>query len=280
MIKTISYWSIPGGLENSCQMDEALRQARQAGFAALEPAIAETGVLSASTDESTCREYRRLAEKHGVIMQTLACGITWGCSPTHPDESVRRKSIELQRAALQRCAWLGCSSMLFIPGAITIPWDPSYPHVPYEHALAWARIATRELATTAEKLGVELCVEDVWNGMFYSPLELRDFVDSINSQSVGVYFDATNVLGFHQHPPDWIRVLGKRIRRVHVKDFKKSVGNLSGFCDLLEGDMPWKETMEALRWLGYDKTLVAEMIPPAPGLLERTSQAMDTILAM
>ena len=278
MIKAISYWSIKGGLEGTCPIDDALRQAKQSGFAGLELAIGETGVLSVETDEKTCREYRKQADQQGMVVQTVACGITWGCSPTHPDAAVRRRSIGLHQTALQRCAWLGCSSMLMVPGAISIPWDPSYPKVPYDDAVKWARQAAEQCGATAEKLGVELCLENVWNGMFYSPLEFRDFVDSVGSPAVGIYFDTANVLGYHQHPPDWIRILGKQIRRVHIKDFKKSVGNLSGFCDLLEGDMDWKETLAALAAIGYDKTLVAEMLPPSDGLLERTSKAMDRIL--
>jgi L-ribulose-5-phosphate 3-epimerase len=120
----------------------------------------------------------------------------------------------------------------------------------------------------------------VWNGMFYSPLELAAFVDSFKSSRCGVYFDIGNGLGYHQHPPHWIELLGNRIRRVHVKDFKQSVGTLSGFCDLLAGDVPWPQTMTALRGIGYDKTMVAEMIPWDAGVLARTSAAMDRILAM
>jgi len=67
---------------------------------------------------------------------------------------------------------------------------------------------------------------------------------------------------------------------VHIKDFKKSVGTLAGFCDLLAGDVPWKETMAALRKIGYDKTIVAEMMPPDPTLLKRTKAAMDKIVSM
>jgi hexulose-6-phosphate isomerase len=170
--------------------------------------------------------------------------------------------------------------LLFVPGAIIIPWDRSYPPVPYEQAIDWARQATAELAKTAEDVGVELCVENVWNGLFYSPLEFRDFIDSIASPAVGIYFDAGNVLGYHQYPHHWIAILGARIRRVHVKDFQRQIGGLGGFCQLLEGDMPWKETIQALRAIGYDRTIVAEMIPPAEGLLQRTSKALDTILAM
>jgi len=125
-------------------------------------------------------------------------------------------------------------------------------------------------------------VENVWNGLFYSPLEFAQVIDDIGSAKVGVYFDVGNVLGYHQHPPDWIETLGKRIKRVHIKDFKHTFGWQGNydFCDLLKGDVPWKETMAALKKIGYDKTLVAEMIPPNEGILERTSKAMDQILAM
>ena len=167
-----------------------------------------------------------------------------------------------------------------VPGAVTIPWDPKYGPVRYDQAATWAREAAVQLAPIAEKLKVELCLENVWNGMFYSPLEFAALIDSVGSDWVGVYFDVGNVLGYHQHPPHWIEILGKRIRRVHIKDFKKEVGNLSGFCDLLAGDVPWKASMDALRAIGYDKTIVAEMMPPDQTLLTRTKAAMDKIVRL
>ena len=175
---------------------------------------------------------------------------------------------------------LGCSSMLFVPGAITIPWDRSYPAVPYDQAVTWAREAVQELSKTAERLKVELCVENVWNGLFYSPLEFRDFVASIGSPQVGVYFDVGNGLGYHQHPQDWIRLLGRHIRRIHLKDFDPSIPGMDAFVDLLKGRVAWKEVMVALREIGYDRTLVAEMLPYKPGQVERTSDAMDKILGL
>jgi hexulose-6-phosphate isomerase len=281
MIKSISYWSIqpsPDGAQRP--IAEAMDNAKGAGFRAIELAIAPTGVLSVETDQETCERYRAFAEQHGLILETVAAGLSWGTSPNDPNESTRRRSIEMHAAALQRAAWLGVKAMLMVPGAVTIPWEPSYGPVKYDRAVEWSREAVKQLSQTAERVGVDLCVENVWNGMFYSPLEFAAFVDSIGSPRVGAYFDVGNVLGYHQHPPHWIEILGPRIKRVHIKDFKKAAGNLSGFCDLLDGDVPWKESMQALRAIGYDKTIVAEMLPPAPGLLERTSKAMDTILAM
>jgi hexulose-6-phosphate isomerase len=276
----ISYWSIAGGLENTRPIDEAMKEAKSAGFEGIELAIGTEGVLHTKSDQATCESYRKLADKHGLAMETVAAGLSWGCSPTDVNPETRKRSIQLHADALQRAAWLGAKSMLMVPGAVTIPWEPKYGPVKYDQAALGAKDAAKQLAPVAEKVGVELCLENVWNGMFYSPLEFASFVDSIGSRSVGAYFDVGNVLGYHQHPPHWIEILGPRIRRVHIKDFKKEVGNLSGFCDLLAGDVPWKETMAALRAIGYDKTIVAEMMPPDATLLQRTKTAMDKIVKM
>jgi hexulose-6-phosphate isomerase len=280
MIKAISYWSMPGGLAGTCPVEAAMSAARAAGFGGIELCIAESGVLTPSTDEATCRAYAAQAVRHGLALETVASGMSWGCSPTHPDAAVRRQAVALHEAALQRVAWLGCRTMLFVPGAVIIPWDAGYRPVRYDLAVAWAREAVARLGETAARLGVDLGVENVWNGLFYSPLELAAFVDSFRNPRVGVYFDIGNMLNHQQWPPHWIEILGSRIRAVHVKDFKLATGTLSGFCDLLEGDIPFKEVMAALRALGYQRTLVAEMMPPDPTLLERTSRAMDRILAM
>lgn len=280
MKKYISYWSLEGGLDGVAPIDGAIGQAKAAGFDGIELAIGVSGVLQTQTDETTCKQYRKLADQNGIELETVAAGLSWECSPTDPDEATRKRSIQLHADALQRAAWLGAKSMLMVPGAVNILWEANHRPVRYDHAVEWAREAVKRLSGVAEKLGIELCIENVWNGMFYSPLELAAFVDSIGSSSVGVYFDVGNVLGYHQHPPHWIEILGPRVRRVHIKDFKKDVGNLSGFCDLLAGDVPWEATMAALRGIGYDRTLVAEMMPPDATLLTRTKSAMDTITRM
>ena len=280
VLKCASYWSVAGGLEGTRPVEEAMDEAAAAGFEGLELAVGETGVLTPSTEEAVCRKYREAARARGLALVTVASGMSWGFSPTHLEASIRKRSIDLHRGALQRAAWLGAGKLLFVPGAVKIPWDPAYGPVEYGQAVEWAREAVVELSRTAEEVGVDLCVENVWNGLFYSPLELIRFLDSVPSPRVGAYFDVGNVLGYHQHPPHWIRRLGPRIRAVHVKDFKCSVGNLSGFCDLLAGDVPWPETMAALREIGYDGTVVAEMMPPDPTLLERTSKALDKILSL
>ncbi len=278
MIKAISYWSLPQKNSAECPLEDAVRMVSQAGFNGFELTIGTQGIITPSTDRDTCMRYRDIINASGLTCQTLASGMSWGCSPTHPDPAIRRKSIELHAAALQRAAWLGVDAMLFVPGAVRILWDSSYQPVEYSQAVDWARQAVAQLTPVAQDLGIDLCVENVWNGLFYSPLEFRDFIDSFKSPRVKAYFDVGNVLGYHQYPPHWIELLGARIGRVHIKDYKMSIGGLAGFCDLLAGDVPWRDTFATLKSVGYDKTIVAEMMPSDPGLLARTSAAMNIIL--
>jgi len=276
----ISYWAMEGGGENSLPIADAMLQAKSAGYDCIELAIAEQGVFSTASTQAECFAIRDLAQRHQLQLETVASGISWSVCPTHPNEEIRKKSLSLHHLALQRTAWVGAKAMLYVPGAITIPWDRNFPAVPYDSAVTWARKAVTLLAKTAEDHQIDLCVENVWNGLFYSPLEFSQFIDSIQSDRVGIYFDVGNVLGYHQHPQHWITLLGKRIRRIHVKDFKRAVGNLSGFCDLLEGDVEYAMVMQALRCISYDSTLIAEIGPPRPDLLTKNNHALKKILIM
>jgi len=278
MIKVISQWSLPKGGDQP--VAESLAIAKAQGFAGLELTIALEGPVNVKTTRKQCEGYRKEIEKSGVIVETLASGMSWGLNPISEQAKVREQSIKAHSAALERAAWLGCKAMLFVPGVVGCPFVPD--RVRYDHALERAREAIKRLLDTAEKVGVDLCLENVWNGFLYSPVEFAQFVDSFKSKRLGVYFDVGNGIGYHQHPPHWIELLGKRIKRVHIKDFKENFGWLGAysFCGLMEGQVPWPETMKALREIGYDSTLVAEMMPYDPAVLDRTSAAMDRILAL
>jgi hexulose-6-phosphate isomerase len=282
MIKSISYWALENGLANTHPIDQALREARDAGFAGLELAVGVEGVLHTETSEADCAKIRGQIEKSGVRVETVAAGLTWGCNPVADDAATREKSIALHAAALRVAGRLGAKSMLMVPGVVKSPISPDQI-VRYDRALERCREAVKRLLDVAAEAGVELCLENVWNGMFYSPDEFAAFIDSFGIHpNLGIYFVVGNVLGYHQHPPHWIELLGKRIKRVHVKDYAENFNWTGGysFCALGAGQVPWAQTMAALRAIGYDKTLVAEMLPWDAGNLARTSAAMDVILKM
>ena len=104
---------------------------------------------------------------------------------------------------------------------------------------------------------------------------MRAFIDSFSSDMVGSYFDVGNVL-LTGYPDQWIRILGDRIKRVHIKDFKM-VGTVEGFVDLLEGDVDFEAVKKALAEIGYDGYVTAEMLPYVEGRPEKTAEAMKKI---
>jgi len=283
MKKSVNYWSFAGGLEGTKPIGECFSEAKAAGFEAVELCCSEKGALSLRITEKQCTAIRGRAEKAGIEIASLASGIYWEYNLGCKRVSDRSKAAQATKKMLQIASWLGVDALLFIPGAVDVFFDPAAAVIPYDVLFARVKQGMKRLVRVAEECGVAMCIENVWNRFLLSPLEMRDFIDSFDSEYVASYFDVGNVL-LTGYPEQWIRILGKRIKRVHFKDFKRGVGTADGFCDLLEGDVNWKEVMRALRAVGYSGYCTAEMIPTyaiAPEVrIQNTSNAMDAILRM
>lgn len=277
MIKGISYLSFENGLSNNESIESALSQTKSNGFDALELSVSNEGVINTNTSKIECETIRQQIDDSGVFVDSIATGMSWGISPTSDDEVVRKNSIRLHQEALKVASYLECKALLFVPGVVKSPISSEI--VRYDRALERLRDAINQLLPIAEDLDVDLCMENVWNGLFYSPIELRNFVDSFNSDKLGVYLDIGNLIGYQQYPPHWIELLNSRIKRVQIKDFQENfdwTGSFS-FCDIGTGDVPWKETIEALKTINYQNTIIAEMLPWDETILSRTSAAMDQL---
>jgi len=271
-----SYWMFEGGLEAQKPIAEAMQEAKDLGFDAVELAIASKGVLTHQATETQCEDIVAAARKIGIEISSVASGESWTCSPTANDPEHRAKIIDFTCKALQVTKWLGTDAYLFVPGAVDVFFLPDAEVIDYDICYQRATEAVRKILPVAQKSGVAICIENVWNKFLLSPLEMRDFIDSFNSKMVGAYFDVGNVL-LTGYPEQWIRILGKRIKRVHVKDFKCSVGTVEGFVDLLEGDVNFEAVKKALTDIEYDGYVTAELLPFAPGRPEKTAQAMRKI---
>ncbi len=277
MIKGISYLSFENGLSNNESIESALSQTKMHGFDALELSVSSEGVITTNSSKAECEMMRKRMDDSGVFVDSIATGMSCGVSPTSDDESIRKKSISLHQDALKVASYLDYKALLFVPGVVKSPISPEI--VRYDRALDRLREAINQMLPIAEDLNVDLCMENVWNGFFYSPIELRDFVDSFDSDRLGVYLDIGNLIGYQQHPPHWVELLNSRIKRVQIKDFQENfdwTGSFS-FCDIGAGDVPWKETIEALKTIEYKSTIIAEMLPWDETILSRTSAAMDQL---
>lgn len=276
MKKGINQWSFPA----DWSIKRCMEVAKDAGFEGIELALAETGEVSLESKEEDVQQICQQAEATGLELKSLAVGLMWEYPLTSNDPRVQEKGKAIVVKALDVARWLGADTVLVVPGVVQAPFAEG-DRVPYDVVYDRALNAIKELAPEAEKRRVHIGLENVWNKFLLSPLEMRQFIDSIGSQFVGAYFDVGNVV-IHGFPEDWIRILGNRIKKVHFKDYRAAVGTLAGFVNLLEGDVNWPAVVQALQEVGYDGYAYAEMSPYryfSEAIIYDTARAMDRILA-
>lgn len=278
MYKSINQWSFPADM----RISDMMRQAKELGFDAFEPALSETGELSLESSDAEILAIRDEAKRIGIRLSSLASGLTWGCSPTSNDPAVRQRAHANAVRQLECANLLGVSAILLVPGTVgTGFWGGQDDYVYYEDA--WKRCVEqlKALAPVAEQCGVVIGVENVWNNLLVSPKDVLSLLDEVGSPWVQSYLDIGNIVKFG-FPEMWVRMLRGRIVRVHIKDFKRSIGTLDGFCDLLCGDVDFPAVMRELRDAGYDADITAEMNNAvcchADNRVARASAAMDVIL--
>jgi len=267
-------------------IEEKFVLAKEAGFTGFEIDLSEDGPVNLKSTPEELKSFRLLAKKHGLELSGLMSFLYWGANAASADPAVRDNAAKILAREIESAEHLGIDTILAVPGAVGVDFIPGAETVRYDLAYERATEFIKAALPAAEKAGVTIAVENVWNKFLLSPMEMRAFVDQFGSKNVGVYFDVANTLAFG-YPEHWIEILGSRIKRVHFKDYRRNVGTTDGFCDLLSGDVHWPAVMAALHKVGYDGWIAAEMIPPVPFykhcpevLIHTTSRAMDAILAL
>ena len=276
MKKGINFWSFPDGTA----LKTAAETAKSAGFDGIEYCLAEHGELSMDSTEKEIAEVRKMTEDTGLEISSLASWVPWENSLTSSLPEKREIAKDVVRKLLDAAAVLGCDTVLVVPGYVGVDFVPGSEVCRYDEVYERAFEAVSELSGYAEKTGVVIGIENVWNKFLLSPLEFRDFIDGIGSDYVKAYLDVGNVI-LTGYPEHWIRILGSRIRKVHFKDYRRDPGGFGAFVDLLSGDVDFPEVMKAFREVGYDGYCNAEMMPPyrhySEQIIYNTSASMDRI---
>lgn len=168
----------------------------------------------------------------------------------------------------------GGTTVLLVPGVVN-------EGTSYKDAYERSQAEIRKLIPIAEKTGIKIALENVWNNFLISPVEAARYVDEINHPLVGWYFDVGNILRYGW-PEHWIEALGKRIMKIDIKEFSRKKqqdeGLWKGFnVELLEGDCNWPVVNQALAKIGYSGWASAEVPGGDRKRLEVISQKMDGI---
>ena len=175
-----------------------------------------------------------------------------------PDELQRLSSIRILARQLECALALGADGILVVPGGMT---EKVSLKTAWENSLKTLSVMKSDI----DDMKIFVGVENVWNQFFSSPFDMCSFIDSIGSKYVGAYFDVGNVVAYSE-PEHWIEILGCRIVKVHVKDFKRNSGMNSGgeWADLLSGSIKWQKVIPALKSAGFDGYLTAEVGKNSP----------------
>jgi L-ribulose-5-phosphate 3-epimerase len=248
---------------------DRFRMGVDAGFAGIE--------MQTVTDPKQADEIREAASKTGLRIHSVMNSDHWKFPLSSAEPDVVDKSVAGMETSLRNAKLWGADTVLLVPAVVN-------PQTSYKDA--WARsqkvIAERILPRAAE-VKVIVAVEEVWNKFLLSPLEFARYVDEMKSPWIKAYCDVGNVV-FYGYPQDWIRTLGPRIAKVHLKDFKLDRPNGKfNWVNLGEGDIDWVEVRQAFSDIDYDGWTTTELGAPAGGgdaaYLKDVSARVDRFLA-
>ena len=284
MKKSINLWAFP--YPEKMNLEQCLRLAKSAGFDAIELNYDLDNDLSPKSGAKECAAIRALADKIGIQISGLCSFLFWPYPLTANDNAKRARGFELAVKMTQAAHDLGVENLLVVPGAVNIPWRTDYEPVPNDVCDKRAREAIAKLLPNAEKLKVKLNIENIFfNGYLMTPGEMIDFVDSYKSEYVKVHFDTGNIMMF-QFPEHWIKMLGKRIQNVHLKEYTKKGTDysLETFRPLLDGTTNWPAVMESFEQTGYRGYLTFEYFHPyshfPEALIYQTADSLDRLLGI
>lgn len=245
-----------------------LSAAGKAGYEVVEIMSKAEGELTTSLDAAGIAKVKEQAKAAGVAIDSIALlHLTQAPIDSGPAQA---KAVEEIKAGLKLAAALGAPRTLLTVGRLR-------PDLYYEDAYKNGVATLRQVAPVAEKLGVDIGIEFVWNGFLFSPLEMRRFIEEVGSPRIGFYFDPGNMAVF-QIPQHWVRALAKHIKGVHLKDWKGNA--LKGeWTPLLEGAVDFPAVMKELRAANWTGPLVSE-VEPNLASLEKTVPAIRKIMTL
>jgi len=263
--KTIKKAVLISMLPKELPYAERFAVARDAGFEAIE--------MQTIAKQEEAAEIREAAGKTGLRIHSVMNMDHWRLPLSSADPDVVNRSVQGMETSLRNAALWGADTVLLVPAVVDAA-------TPYRDAYQRSQRVIRErLLPMARDLKVVIAVEEVWNRFLLSPIEFARYVDEFESPWLKAYFDVGNVV-IYAYPQDWIRTLGPRIAKIHLKDFNfdRSNGRFS-WKAIGEGDIDWPEVRRALQDIGYAGYVTTEVPGGDAAYLKDVATRVDRFLA-
>jgi L-ribulose-5-phosphate 3-epimerase len=240
---------------------DRLKLAREIGFEVLQ--------APTESDERRAEELRKAADAARIRIDSVMNMDHWKYPLSSSDPAVVEKSLAGMRTSLRNAKLWGSDVVLLVPAVLN-------PQTSYRDAWTRSQREIRKLLPLAEELKVVIAMEEVWNRFLLSPLEMANYIDEFHSPWVKAWFDVGNVV-LYGYPQDWIRTLGPRIVKVHLKDFKRNKDSYE-WVNLGEGDIDWPAVREAFAAIHYTGSATVELPAGDEAYLRDVSRRVDRLL--
>ena len=255
-------------IASKMSMAEFLTESAAAGYEVVELCIRAEGELTTATPPDALRSIKQQAQDAGLKIVSLTL--------SHCGGNILDSGPAQQTAIDDTIAGLGIADAMDVRCTLRT-LDSLRPDLYYDDAYRNAVAAMKQIGAAADKLGVNMAIEFVWNGFLFSPMEMRRFLDEVDQPRIGFYFDPGNMAVF-QYPHHWVRIVGKHTMMVHLKDWQGGALKGGGPA-LLQGEVDYVAMNRELRAIGYDGPMISE-VPPADASLKQTADAIRTIIDM
>lgn len=238
--------------------------------------IGYDGVELDSPNDLNMKEILAARDKTGLELPGTVNSKHWKLPLSDPDPKKRAECVKSIEQALYDTKQYGGTTVLVVPGVVNA-------EVSYSEAYERSRAELTKLLPIAEKTGVKIALENVWNQFLLSPMEAAKYVDDFKHPMIGWYFDVGNVLRY-SWPVSWIEALDKRILKIDLKEFsfkkQNDLGLWKGFdVEFFDGDCNWPEVNKALQKVGYSGWASAEVSGGDRKRLQTIKDFMDKIFA-
>jgi L-ribulose-5-phosphate 3-epimerase len=264
--KAVKYGMIQIG--DSAPIEERFALIKRLGF---------EGVEMDSPSNVNREEAVKSRDKTGIVIHGVVDSVHWNDRLSDPRPEVRARGLAALRTALQDAKTYGATTVLLVPGKVTNKETENHEQV-------WSRsqAEVRKVLPLAERLGVKIAIEVVWNDFITTPEELIRYVDEFKSPQVGAYFDCSNMIRYGVKPADWIRKLGKRMLKFDFKGFSMSKfkEKKNPWVAIGEGDEDWPAILEALAEIGYNGWATAEVNGGGEKALRDVAERMNRCLGL
>jgi L-ribulose-5-phosphate 3-epimerase len=220
-------------------------------------------------DERKAEEMKQAADAANIRIDSVMNVDHWEYPLSSSDPAVVAKSLDGMRTSLRNARLWGSDVVLLVPAVVN-------PQTSYRDAWTRSQAQIKKLIPLAEELKVVIGIEEVWNKFLLSPLEMVQYISEFRSPWVQAWFDVGNVV-LYGYPQDWIQTLGKRIVKVHLKDFKRKEGGYD-WVNLGDGDVNWAAVRQAFADIGYAGSVIAELEGGDGAYLRDVSSRIDRLL--